>query len=76
MKFLVDECVDHRVVDWLRLHDHDVVAIVETSSGIPDEQVLHKAFSENRILVTMDKDSATLFLEVIELMRELFCFVC
>jgi predicted nuclease of predicted toxin-antitoxin system len=56
MKFLVDECVDHRVVDWLRNQSHDVASIIEVSSGISDNQVLDKAFSENRILVTMDKD--------------------
>jgi len=56
MRFLVDECVDYGVVAWLRNHGHDVVSIVEGFSGITDDEVLHKAFSENRILVTMDKD--------------------
>src|SRR5437016_185213 len=56
MKFLVDECVDTAVTAWLRNQGYDVSAIVETASSSSDDQVLKKALSENRVLVTMDKD--------------------
>ena len=56
MKFLVDECLGYSVTKWLQSHGYDVVSIVEVSPGISDDQVLHKALLENRILITMDKD--------------------
>ncbi len=56
MKFLIDECIGTSVAKWLREQGYDTVSILEFSPGIPDEAVLHKAFLENRILITMDKD--------------------
>jgi predicted nuclease of predicted toxin-antitoxin system len=56
MNFLIDECVGHGVAQWLRNQGYDVVSILEVSPGISDDAVLSKAFNENRILITMDKD--------------------
>ena len=35
---------------------HDVVAIALESPGVPDETVLERAFREERILLTFDRD--------------------
>lgn len=56
MKFLIDECAGRSVAQWLQDQGHDVVLIVDVAPSISDDQVLHKALVENRILVTMDKD--------------------
>lgn len=56
MKFLVDECVGNGIAEWLRSQGYDTVSILEISPGIPDDEVLHMAFQENRILITIDKD--------------------
>lgn len=55
MKFLVDECVHPSIVKWLLLQGYDTMSIKMISAGIDDEQVLKKAFSEHRILITHDK---------------------
>ena len=56
MRFLVDECTGPALARWLRNHGHDVVSIFEQARGADDDAILHKAFTENRILVTNDKD--------------------
>ena len=56
MRFLVDECTGPAVAQWLRLQGHDVVSVYEESPGVPDEDVLHRAVEDRRILVTIDKD--------------------
>ena len=56
MRFLVDECTGPAVAAWLRTQGHDVVSVYEESPGVGDEHVLNRAFSEGRILVTVDKD--------------------
>lgn len=56
MKFLADECCDTGLVDALRAKGHDVLFVMETLRGASDEIVLSRAFDENRILITEDKD--------------------
>jgi len=56
MKFLVDECVGPTVAKWLKQKNYDVISIYDDCSGVDDEFVLQKAFLENRILITCDKD--------------------
>jgi predicted nuclease of predicted toxin-antitoxin system len=56
VKFLADECCDTGVVTSLRADGHDVAYVLERQTGIPDEEVLHNAFVEGRILLTEDKD--------------------
>lgn len=48
------------VVSALRKAGHDVVAVSEVSSGASDEQVLERALSENRVLITEDLDFGNL----------------
>ena len=56
MKFLVDECVGPTVAKWLKQNDYDVVSIYDDVPGIDDNAVLNKAFTQDRILITCDKD--------------------
>ena len=55
MRFLVDECTGPAVARWLREQGHEVFSVYEEARGIEDEDVIRKAFVENRILVTNDK---------------------
>lgn len=56
MRFLVDECTGPKVAQWLRDRGHEVFSVFDESSGMPDNGILAKAFEENWILVTNDKD--------------------
>ena len=56
MRFLVDESTGPWVAQWLREHDHEVFSVFEQSRGIDDEEIIQKAFAENWILITNDKD--------------------
>ncbi len=56
MKFLVDECTGPAVARWLKAQGHDVFSVYDESRGIGDNEVVEKAYSEERILVTNDKD--------------------
>ncbi|MGQ9778756.1 MAG: DUF5615 family PIN-like protein [Bacillota bacterium] len=59
MRFLVDECTGPAVARWLRERGHDVFSVYDEGRGMDDEDdetVVLKAFVENRILVTSDKD--------------------
>jgi predicted nuclease of predicted toxin-antitoxin system len=56
MRFLVDECTGPAVAQWLRERGHDVFSVFEQGRGMDDDEVIHRASTENRILVTNDKD--------------------
>ena len=56
MKFLVDSCISKFAVDALRRKNHDVVWIPEEKKDPGDAAILDRAFREDRILVTADKD--------------------
>jgi len=56
MKFLVDECTGPAVAHWLRTQGYDVLSAYESLRGASDESILARAFQEDRILVTNDKD--------------------
>lgn len=56
MKLLADEGVDRQVVEILRETGHDVVYVAELNPGISDENVLELANTEQRKLLTADKD--------------------
>ncbi len=60
MKFLIDESVEYRVVEFLRSLGHDVVAIAEGKPSLPDTHVLTYAHKTKRVLLTNDKDFGTL----------------
>ncbi len=56
MNFIVDECTGPKVAEWLRGEGHDVLSIFDADPGLDDEKILERAFAENRILLTADKD--------------------
>jgi len=56
MRFLVDECTGSKVAQWLRDENHQVFSVFDEARGMTDNEVLEKAFSENWILITNDKD--------------------
>ncbi len=56
MRFLVDECTGPAVARWLREHGHDVFSVYEEARGSDDDAIVRKAFDEDRILITNDKD--------------------
>ena len=56
MKFVADECCDAGLVSLLRSEGHDTIYIKEFGPGALDKEVLEKAFAEERILLTEDKD--------------------
>ena len=56
MRFLVDECTGPAVARWLRGENHDVISVFDEIRGADDREVLKKAFEQNLILITNDKD--------------------
>lgn len=56
MRFIVDESTGAAVVECLRGAGHDVLAVAETMPRAGDPDILTRALSEGRILVTNDKD--------------------
>jgi predicted nuclease of predicted toxin-antitoxin system len=56
MRFLVDECTVPRVARWLREQKHEVFSVYEEARGMADEAIIEKAFAEDWILITNDKE--------------------
>jgi len=56
MKLLADECCSAGLVSALRADGHDVVYVVEALRGATDDVILERAFSQDRLLLTEDKD--------------------
>jgi predicted nuclease of predicted toxin-antitoxin system len=56
MRFIVDECTGPAVARWLRQQQHEVFSVYEEARGMDDADIIQKAYTENRIVVTNDKD--------------------
>jgi predicted nuclease of predicted toxin-antitoxin system len=56
MRLLANENIPREVVEALRKHGHDVTWVRTDCPGTSDREVLSLAQSENRILLTFDKD--------------------
>jgi predicted nuclease of predicted toxin-antitoxin system len=56
MRFLVDDCTGPKVAAWLHGEGHEVFSVFDQARGIEDEQLIRKAYDENWILITNDKD--------------------
>jgi predicted nuclease of predicted toxin-antitoxin system len=56
MRFLADECCDFAAVRALRTDGHDVLAVSEFQDRSIDKELMQLALTENRILLTEDKD--------------------
>ncbi|NVO14758.1 MAG: DUF5615 family PIN-like protein [Rhodoplanes sp.] len=56
MRWLADECVDASLIVFLRQSGHDVLEVAEHVPGATDREVVRLAQSEQRLLLTEDKD--------------------
>lgn len=56
MRLLADESLNKLEVDMLRTRGHDLVWIEEETPGIDDHAVLSRATTDERILLTADKE--------------------
>jgi len=56
LKLLLDENIGHEAVKALRGRGYDIKSILEESRGAADIAILEQAVTENRIVVTLDKD--------------------
>ena len=56
MKFVVDECTGPLVAAWLAQQGHDIVSIFDEARGLDDDAVLARAYAEERVVITSDKD--------------------
>ena len=56
MQFIIDESTGTAVVEYLRSAGHDVLAVAEVMPQATDDDILARAVSEGRILLTNDKD--------------------
>lgn len=56
MRFLMDECTGPAVAEWLQAQGHEVFSVYDSARGMNDNDIVQKAFEENWILITNDKD--------------------
>ena len=56
MKFLVDESVEYRIVTFLRELGFDTISVAEDFPSNLDSQILARAFRDDRIVLTNDRD--------------------
>lgn len=56
MRLLIDSCVSKFAVNDLRRNGHDLIWIPEEGTDPGDTEILNRAYQEDRILVTADKD--------------------
>lgn len=56
MRFLVDESTGPAVAEWLWQQGHEVFSVYDEARGMDDDDIIEKAFTENWILMTNDKD--------------------
>lgn len=56
MRFLVDECTGPFVGKWLTEEGHEVFSVYDESRGATDDELLVKAYAEDYLLITNDKD--------------------
>lgn len=65
MKFLLDQSAEARIGTFLVSRGHDATRIAKDyPAGLPDEEVLAIAVSENRILITNDSDFGELIFKL------------
>ena len=60
LRLLFDVGVGRRAEEAAIALGHDVVAVRDLDPTMPDEEILHRAVLEDRIVVTMDQDFGTL----------------
>jgi predicted nuclease of predicted toxin-antitoxin system len=53
---MVDESTGPRVAKWRGEHGSEVFSVYEQARGLDDDSIIAKAFDDNWILITNDKD--------------------
>lgn len=72
LKFLADENIPLSVVTWLQSLGHDVVQSSQVGlKGVPDRKIIGHAEGEDRVILTLDTDFASLYHQ----MKKLFAVV-
>jgi len=61
-KFLVDESTGVSVAELLKELGYDTYSVTEEIRGAPDQVILNRAIREGRVIVTNDKEFASLAL--------------
>ncbi|MEO5350984.1 MAG: DUF5615 family PIN-like protein [Magnetococcus sp. YQC-3] len=56
LNLLTDECIDYRIIEYLRKNKYKVISIFEEHRSVSDKEVLEIAKKNNCILLTEDKD--------------------
>ncbi len=56
MKFLIDVNASGPLANWLDARSHDVAKVADRNPRMSDAEILAWALSENRVIVTTDKD--------------------
>jgi predicted nuclease of predicted toxin-antitoxin system len=56
VRIVVDTCGGRGLVRWLRAEGHDVRSIEEEQRTRDDRSILQLAASDDRVLITLDKD--------------------
>ena len=56
MRFIVDRCAGRRLAEWLRDSGQHVLDTRNLGPDPGDTALLERAASENRVLITVDKD--------------------
>ncbi len=62
LRFLLDENIPYSLYRFLKKQKYDVLRAQDIQRSLPDIKLLEIAKSESRILVTLDKDFARLYL--------------
>ena len=70
MRFLVDECCGPLLAQWLNRNGHDAFSVFENMRGSDDETILRKAYLEQRILISNDRNFESAFTDSISLIME------
>ncbi len=56
LRFLADESMEYSLILHLRKQGYDTTSISEESASARDEDILAKAYLEDRVILTNDKD--------------------
>ena len=56
LRFLVDVGVGKGIEKFLREEGYDTKTVRDIDPRMEDEKIIHTAVSENRMVITMDKD--------------------
>ena len=62
MRFFADHCFFGNAVTFLKERSYDIVTALETGlNEVPDEEIVSFCRKENRIILTLDTDFASLY---------------